>query len=138
MESKDLGLDAPLGLELALVVAWANKWLVKELARKPEDWYETASILYPHTTASPCPSSLFPNDILTPFLTHPDLMDLPRRDIDPRSNTKRLLGRVLIARVRNGQCAAPNEVSCQTTVGVRLVMCVPGELERSREEHWGL
>lgn len=57
-------------------------------------------------------------------------MELPRGDIDPRPNAKRLLdhGAVVqarvVLRVRDGQGAAADEVRGQAGVGVGWVVCV--------------
>lgn len=70
------------------------------------------------------------NNILTPLLPNPHLMDLPRRDIDPRPHAVRLLDHLAIVqfrvvlRVRDGQGAAADEVGGDAGVGVGWVVCV--------------
>lgn len=57
-------------------------------------------------------------------------MQFPRRDIDPRPGTKRLLlddpavQGVVVFRVRDGHGAAADEVGCNARVGVGWVVCV--------------
>jgi hypothetical protein len=103
MKSKDLSFEAPSSPELALVVTdtmnhSSRNWTV---IRKTA----TSRLLPFFTPPYHCHSnqfSLFPNNILTSLLTHPDLMNLLRGDIDPRPDTERLLDWILVPWVGDG------------------------------------
>lgn len=52
-------------------------------------------------------------------------MNPPRVNVDPITDAKRLPGRALVPRVRDGELAPHDEVRRQAPVRVRGVVCVP-------------
>lgn len=68
--------------------------------------------------------NLLPNDISTPVLAHPNLMNPPGIDVKSITNTKRLFRRALVLRVRDHQLAAEGKMCSQAGMGVRAVVRV--------------
>lgn len=66
--------------------------------------------------------SSLPNNIRTPFLSHPDLMHPPSIDIDPVPDAEGLFCGILILGVRDGEFSPKDKVGGQATVRVRGVM----------------
>lgn len=63
-----------------------------------------------------------PDDIGTPFAADPHLMHLARLDVPSLSHAERLLGRVLVLGICEGQLALEDEVRRHSGVGVRCVV----------------
>lgn len=59
-----------------------------------------------------------PNDVRTPFVAHPDLVHPPGIDVDAVPDAKHLPGGLLVARVRDGEPAAEDEVGGEAAVRV--------------------
>ena len=81
---------------------------------------------------------LLPNHILTSLIPNPNLMNFPRRNINPLSSSKRLLFNFpiiqfsIVIRVSDCQRATADKVCCQTAMRVRGIMGVAeGEVSTS-------
>lgn len=86
------------------------------------------SVSYPRVCRTPC---LLPNNIGTPFIPHPNLVNPPRINIKSITNTECLFRGVLVLWVCDGQLAAEDEMCGQASMRMRAVVCVraicPGE-----------
>lgn len=61
-------------------------------------------------------------NILTPLVTHPDLVDFPSIDIHPLSNSKGLLLWMFIIRVCNRKGASTDQMGSETIVSMRWIV----------------
>lgn len=86
-------------------------------------------------------SFLLSDHILTPFIPNPNLMDFSRRNINPLSNTKRLLFNFpvmqfsIIIGVSDCQRSTADKVCCQTAMRVRGIIGVADGQGQHRYMH---
>lgn len=74
------------------------------------------------------------NDIGATLFADPDLVHTAGVDVDSTSNTKRLLLRLLIVGIRDGQLSSSDEMGCQPAVRMRRIVGLP-ERSTQREAH---
>ena len=86
--------------------------------------------LYPH--------SHFPNNILTPLLPHPNLMNPLGIHINSSTHPKSFLPGSRLRRVRDGHLAPPDEVRREAAMGMGRVVGLPGHVTSSQPEWWRL
>ena len=68
----------------------------------------------------------FSNHVLTPLITHPNLMYSASLDVNSTTHAERLPNRLLVLRIRDRERTAANQMGRETVVRMRGVVCVSG------------